>query len=126
MTAEKVAKGFRTAPGAAPAARSHVAFVDFVRAASSMPQIQHACGIGNHRQFSAYVQSLLPVADVLERLAPVLAGDGRNAEYPWEHAGRVTAPAEDGFPDINVRRDPRAMKLMQFLSCCVDAAREEL
>jgi len=126
MTAEKVAKGFQTAPGAAPIARSHVAFVSFVRAAGNMPQIQHACKIGSRRQFSAYVQSLLPLASVLERLAPALAGDGRNAEYPWEHDGQVTAPVEEGFLDLNVRRDPRAIKLMQFISCCVDAAREEM
>jgi len=41
---------------------------------------------------------VLPLAYELQQIAPALAGNGPNTEYPWPHEKPVFAPATFNFP----------------------------
>jgi hypothetical protein len=47
--------------------------------------------------FQSWIRTVLPIAYELERLAPDLANDGPNPEYPWPHAQPQTAPVDHNF-----------------------------
>lgn len=74
----------------------------------------------NARQLQAYMQGILPLADEIERLAPALARDGANAEYPWEDpiTGDVYTPAAYNFPvvqNLSRRNGYKLLKLIELL-----------
>ncbi len=58
------------------------------------------------------IDSLLPMADMVEKLAPALAGQERpNPEYPWkDNNGDITAPVDFDFPLFS----PKNQKLNQL------------
>lgn len=70
------------------------------------------------RQRNAYLRELLPAIVEIERLAPALAGDGPNAEYPWAvpHAApaSVMPPSDYDFP-IPERDILRLMHILRIL-----------
>ena len=58
----------------------------------------------------------LPIANEIEHLAPALAEDGPNAEYPWEDSReKVYAPAEYPFPVLTNLKSPKGCNLMKFI-----------
>jgi len=67
------------------------------------------------------VKEVLPVADQIERLAPALAQNGPNAEYPWETlSGEVKVPASYGFPVAKELRGPQGRKLLRLIDIIID------
>jgi hypothetical protein len=65
--------------------------------------------------FSAFIDSLLPFAEKVERLAPSMTGETRpNPEYPWRPtpSGAVLVPAQFDFKEF----DPADIKLIQLVS----------
>ncbi|MFP4054125.1 MAG: hypothetical protein ACLFV7_09705 [Phycisphaerae bacterium] len=118
MMTEKLAKAFLVRPGASnPPPLSHRAFVSMLRVIKGRNEIRKALGYGNKKSYRAYLDSLLPIADRLERLAPALAGTSQpNPEYPWRDArtGQVEAPVDYPFPDFDPRR-PEMAKLMTLV-----------
>jgi hypothetical protein len=44
-----------------------------------------------------WIRSVLPIAYELERLAPDLANNGPNPEYPWPHVQPEFAPVDFDF-----------------------------
>ncbi|MDY0168431.1 MAG: hypothetical protein RBS80_17915 [Thermoguttaceae bacterium] len=47
--------------------------------------------------FQDWIRTVLPIAYDLERLAPDLANNGPNPEYPWPHAQPTCAPVSHNF-----------------------------
>jgi hypothetical protein len=75
-------------------------------------------GYGNAADhFRAYIDSLLPLADRIERLAPSAAGATMpNPEYPWQsaRADQIVAPVEYNFPEFSPK-DANMTKFMSFI-----------
>jgi len=103
MAAEKLAKGFLCSTNDPPPKRTHLAFVPFLHVSKTRPEWRRQLGYGdNYRAYTSYIDSLLPLAEKIERLAPVGGTfDRTNPEYPWkDEEGKVTCPALYGFPDF--------------------------
>lgn len=102
MVTEKLGKAYFWRSGTSPV-RSHAVFVKFMRALGSIPQSKRE-RIANILAFKSYqglqwwVNSALPMAYDLERLAPALARDGPNPEYPWPQDAPIECPATFRFP----------------------------
>jgi hypothetical protein len=115
MVTEKLAKGFMTSPSAtAPPAFSHAALVSFLRAIKNSREIRKQLGYSSARVFSAFIDSLLPFADEVERLAPTFAGETKpNPEYPWRPGPteEVIVPAKFDFAEFK----PNAAKVIQLV-----------
>lgn len=114
MVTEKLAKAMLTSPGsAAPAPTSHTMLVRMLQVLKARPEIRRQLGYADASVFKAYVDSLLDLADRIQRLSPDQAGLTQpNPEYPWESMAthQVTAPADYAFPEFDPR-DPKMIKI---------------
>lgn len=82
-----------------PVGRSHKAFVTFLRGLSSNTKAQQRLGYGGQNENWAHtIRKIIPIAEHLQKMAPALAEDGPNPEYPWPPDAPTTAPAEYTFP----------------------------
>lgn len=97
-------------------AQSHAAFVKFMHIASNQRKIQKTLGMKKSQQ-RAQFKTLLPLAYEIELLAPALAQNGPNAEYPWKNAsGNILAPADYPFPLIKrLRQTPQGVQLLKYM-----------
>lgn len=103
MSTEKLAKALSCPQGGDPPKTTHAAFARFLRISKGRPELQRALGYeGNHNAFVSYIDSLLPLAERIEALAPEGKRlDRPNPEYPWNSlASSVVAPVDHGFEDI--------------------------
>jgi len=57
----------------------------------------------------------LPLAKQIEGLAPSVALDGPNPEYPWPIQVPVVAPCDFNFPVWRELQDPLGRKFLNFL-----------
>jgi hypothetical protein len=103
MATEKLAKAHFWRSNRPPTA-SHRAFTVFVRTLlrghdeKARTRVAQALGYGSEFEYQAATKTLLPVAYEIERLAPALAFDGPNAEYPWPAQDPASAPVDFEFP----------------------------
>jgi hypothetical protein len=82
-----------------PTKLTHRAFVKFLRGLSSNPKAQKQLGYeGQNENWAHLLRKSIPLAEGIEDLAPALAGNGPNAEYPWPPEDPTTAPVEFEFP----------------------------
>ncbi len=82
-----------------PIAKSHKALVVFLYNLSSNSQAQNQLGYqGQNANWTHTIRKIIPIAESLQKLAPALAADGPNAEYPWPPAAPAAAPVEYNFP----------------------------
>lgn len=100
MATEKLGKAYLCRNGAAPSV--HRAFEPFLRAlrcrrSSDQRLIAKAFGFVRVDDLLAWLRSALPLASRLENMAPSLAGDGPNPEYPWPREAPQYCPAEHSF-----------------------------
>ena len=96
MCTEKLGKAyFWRGPGAENL--GHAVFVRFVRAISTDKKISQALGYGSVAAFREWIDFVSDLAYQLECLAPALAGDGPNPEYPWPRTSPEHAPVEEEF-----------------------------
>lgn len=118
MTTEKVGKAalLRRGVPLPEVRRTHRAFVRSLQNASRNRGLQRVLGI-NARQLHAHITGILPIAHQIERLAPALAGDGANPEYPWEEptTGDVYSPASYRFPVTQSLNQPNGRKLLRLI-----------
>ena len=122
MAAEKLGKGFATAPGSPQPPKVHRAFVGFLRLVRGSPQLRRACNCGAG-QLDAYIAALLPLARIIEDLAPSNASDGPNPEYLWQERNSITAPVDYGFAQLEL--NTRGMiNMLKFLKRCFDIIEE--
>ncbi len=120
MTTEKMAKGFLTRPGGPRYAKTHDAFIKFMRVARTRPEFRAASGFTDTSQFTAYVTSLLETAQQVENLSPE-GDDHPNPEYPWEAGGIILVPTEYAFAGLTLE-NPKMIKLLQFIDDCLTLA----
>lgn len=120
MTTEKLAKGLLTdSDQSDPPELSHVAFVKCLQVIKNNPGIRRRLGYDSARVFSQHINSLLPLADQIEKLAPGAATGVRatepNAEYPWKPFGGgpndVIAPCKHEFTELL----PTSPKIVQLI-----------
>ena len=88
MVTEKLGKAYFWRSRTAPATKSHAGFVAFMRFLGSVrvterQQITNVFAFKRFEDFQNWIRAVLPLAYQLERLAPALAKDGPNPEYPW-------------------------------------------
>lgn len=103
MATEKLAKSYLSAGASEPPKKTHLALVRFIKALSSNPDIRDRFTFGNNRrQFKAYIDSLIPLAEQIEALAPVGGDIERvNPEYPWLNGRQeIMCPADYSFPEF--------------------------
>ena len=82
-----------------PTSKTHRAFVGFLRSLSTNRQAQKQLGFeGQNESWVYLIRKSIRLAASVEDLAPTLAGDGPNPEYPWPPDDPKTAPAEYAFP----------------------------
>ena len=101
MVTEKLAKAYFWRSGTPPP-RSHAGLVQFLRFLGHTRQTDHdrtanLFSFNKFTDFQNWIRSVLPIAYDLEHLAPALANDGPNPEYPWPHADPQRAPVEHSF-----------------------------
>ncbi len=81
-----------------PNFHTHRAFVGFLRSLTSNRQAQREAGYESRTaQWEQLIRSFGPIAQRVEDLAPALAQDGPNPEYPWPRANPDSTPAEHAF-----------------------------
>lgn len=82
-----------------PVRRSHKALVSFLRSLSSNTKAQKQLGYeGQNENWAHTIRKITPLAENLQKLAPALANDGPNPEYPWPTAAPTKTPVEYAFP----------------------------
>ena len=116
MATEKLAKGFSTPPGGPQPPKVHRAFVNFMRSVHGSRTLRQACHCGPG-QIEAYIDLLLPLARLIEDLAPANASDGPKPEYPWQIPAGIIAPVH--YPFTNLQFQNRNMlNMLKFLERC--------
>jgi hypothetical protein len=81
-----------------PQRNTHRAFVGFLRSLSTNRKAQNQLGFKGHNEsWEHMIRKSVPLAERVEDLAPALALDGPNPEYPWPRAEPRFAPAEHEF-----------------------------
>jgi hypothetical protein len=124
MTTEKVAKAYYWREGKSPP-KSHAGFVQFVRflgqirLSSQQNRVAQLFGFQRYSDFQKCLGSFIHIAYDLERLAPDLALDGPNPEYPWPHDQPQQAPALYQFPIWDKLSRGQGRQLMRFLETAV-------
>jgi len=99
--------------------RSHAAFVKFMQVAGNNSNLQARLSM-THSQLKNHFKRLLPLAYEIESLAPTLAQDGPNPEYPWlDKSGRLQVPGEYTFPLIKSLQTSHGVKLLKDIENCI-------
>jgi hypothetical protein len=81
-----------------PRANTHRAFVGFLRSLATNRKAQKQLGFeGRNENWEHLIRKSIPLAEQVEDLAPALAGDGPNPEYPWPPHAPQVAPAAHEF-----------------------------
>ncbi len=84
-------------------------------------QIAKLFSFGRFEDLQNWTRSVLPLAYQLERLAPTLANDGPNPEYPWPHANPQYAPVPFHFDFwMELTGTGRGHRLLKFVKDAVD------
>lgn len=95
--------------------QSHAAFVKFMRVVSHNHNLQAELNI-NKSQLKALFMRFLPIAHEIETLAPALAQDGPNSEYPWlDKLDHVCIPTKHSFPQTQLLQSPQGAKLLNYI-----------
>jgi len=123
MVTEKLAKAFLVRPTDADAPpTSHKVFVRFLRTLKGLSHLQRQLGYNDVAVFRRFVDSLLDLADSIQRLAPNEAHLTQpNPEYPWRDlaTGEVVAPVDYDFPQFA----PSSSKMIKLEKLVVDILR---
>lgn len=115
MTTEMLGKAH--AWGSGPNPGTHRAIVRFLRSLSTNRMAQQQLGYeGKNQAWSLRIRSSIPLAERIEDLAPALAQEGPNPEYPWPRVDPQTAPAEHRFGIWEHLRDtPKGRQFLELL-----------
>lgn len=120
MATEKLSKAYLWRSGCTPP-RTHAGFVRFLKAildrrAADLIWISKTLGFARPEDLDHWVGSVQPLAYSLQNIAPAMAGEGPNPEYPWPHASPVDCPAEHSFSLWAQLRDTgQGRKLIEFI-----------
>lgn len=117
MVTEKLSKAYLWGQGTTPK-KTHAGFQHFVRGLhhsrdpKERDRVANVLGFRNYAAFQRWTSLSLPIARAVERLAPSLAADGPNPEYPWPPLLPEVAPVEHEY---SVWRDLNQSNGRQFL-----------
>lgn len=82
-----------------PTKLTHRAFVAFLRSLSQNSKARNQLGYeGKNGAWKHMLRKSEPLAEQIEDLAPALAGDNPNPEYPWPPDNPTQTPVEFEFP----------------------------
>jgi hypothetical protein len=96
MATELLGKAY--AWGKGPTKLTHRAFVKFLKKLESNTQAQKQLGYeGKNAKWKQLIRKSKPLAEQIEDLAPALAGNGPNPEYPWPPDAPINTPVEFEF-----------------------------
>lgn len=95
---------------------SHTAFVKLIRVVSNNRKLQKVLGMKKSQQ-RAQFKTLLPLAHEVESLAPALAQNGPNPEYPWKDvSGNILTPVDYPFPLMKrLHKTPQGIQLLKYV-----------
>lgn len=101
-----------------PTKRTHRAFVTFLRELSGNPRAKKQLGYGGHNEnWEHLLRKSRPLAERVEDMAPALAGDGPNPEYPWPPADPKETPVEFDFPLwVELTETPHGRQFLKLLA----------
>lgn len=124
MVTEKLAKAYLWRSGSPPP-RSHAGFVQFLRFLGQIrpddrDRIASLFTFKNYGQFQRRLRLTLPIAYSLERIAPALANNGPNPEYPWPHVAPDSAPVNHSFTIWASLTGGQGRDLMRIIQIAVD------
>jgi hypothetical protein len=124
MVSEKIAKAYFWRSGSPPP-QSHAGFVQFLRFLGQIRErdrerIANLFTFSRFANFQNWIRAVLPIAYDLERLAPSLANNGPNPEYPWPHAEPLYAPANHNFAIWASLVSGQGRDLMRIIRIAVD------
>jgi hypothetical protein len=124
MASEKIGKAYFWQRGVPPPAK-HTVFVQFVRCLGHVSfehrdRVAGFFGFKRPRDFQNWLRIILPVAHELERLAPSLANDGPNPEYPWPHNQPTNAPVNYDFSNSVSLLSPAGRSLLQATQILIE------
>ena len=124
MATEKLGKAYFCKPGSPPP-RTHTTLVLFLRSLGGVPQTRRSQIASLFRfttfsSFQSWINAALPLAYDLERLAPALAQDGPNTEYPWPQTVPVDYPARYQFPIWQKMTTGPGRQFIQTIQVLVD------
>jgi len=117
MAAEKLGKALLVAGDMSleRITHTHAAFVKFLRVALNNHNLQKGLGM-TYSQLKAHFTRLLPIANEIEVLAPTLAQDGPNPEYPWpDKTGHILVPVDYSFPLMKLLQSPQGAQLLRHI-----------
>jgi|GEM_PF-1976592 len=127
MATEKLAKYHACLGTTGQPKKTHSALVPLLRQIPNFPQMRQAMGYSrNPSGFTVYIKSLLPIATLIEELAPV-GGDLHrlNAEYPWEDGkGALICPHTYTYPEF--RNVPQYLKFLKLIDRLFQDAESKL
>jgi hypothetical protein len=96
MATELLGKAYAWRHG--PQAMTHRAFVPFLLGLSTNRNAQKTLGLqGHNANWEQLIRKSSALAEQVQRLAPTLAQNGPNPEYPWPPAAPAHVPAEHRF-----------------------------
>lgn len=124
MVTEKLAKAYFWRSGSPPP-RKHAGFVQFLRFLGQIRQndrgrIANLFTFTRFSDFQNWIRAVQSIAYDLERLAPALANNGPNPEYPWPHDRPEFAPANHNFAIWTSLTSSRGRHLMRVIHIAVD------
>lgn len=125
MVTEKLSKAYFWRSGA-PSKKAHVGFGLFLRLLLQVPQnnrkkVTEVFEFKRFQDFQNWARAALPLVYAIEKLAPDLAQDGPNPEYPWPHAAPRYVPATFEF-DVwrQLTGTGRGRQLLQVIGAAVN------
>ena len=125
MVTEKLAKAYFWRSGTPPR-KIHAGFGLFMRLLLQVPQpkqrqLADLFEFGRFTDLQNWTMAALPLIYELERLAPALANDGPNPEYPWPHRAPKHAPATFHFPIWQqLTKTGQGRQLVQIIKTATD------
>lgn len=124
MATEKIAKAYFWRSGSPPP-RSHAGFAQFLRflgqtRSSEKQRVARLFTFNRFTDFQKWIRAVLPMAYDLEHLAPALADNGPNPEYPWPHKLPRFSPANHDFPIWPLLLSGQGRDLMRVLDIAVN------
>ena len=117
MATEKLSKAamYQDNPSHAGPIKTHKTFLKFLKIAERAPSLKKRFQM-SASQWRAHLKSLRTVAFEIQKLAPAVAGNGPNSEYPWEdHTGTVFFPAGHNFRIHIILSKPKGRSLLKFV-----------
>jgi hypothetical protein len=113
MSTEKLARAYLWKQDVVK--RSHAAFSKFLRSIAGDDRVRVELGYKRRDQWDAKLDGIASLAERVQQLAPDLAGDGPNPEYPWPPTHPTSAPIEFEFPVSDELQKSSGRVLLDFL-----------